>query len=78
MLVHLAWADDAHKGDMASEPAITFTAAVYKVQTLTDGGIRVTLDLPEDAIPQMAMLAQCQRDGIALDFKATASEQNQD
>lgn len=63
---------------MASEPVIAFTAAVYKVQTLTDGGIRVTLDLPEDAIPQMAMLAQCQRDGIALDFKVTASVPNQD
>ncbi len=51
--------------------AITFPAAVYKVQTLTDGGVRVTLDLPETAIPQMAMLAECQREGIPLNFTAT-------
>ena len=50
--------------------AITFPAAVYKVQTLTDSGIRVTLDLPETAIPQMAMLAECQREGIPLLFTA--------
>lgn len=60
------------------EAVIRFTAAVYKVQTLIDDGIRLTLDLPEDCIPQMAMLAECKREGIVLDFKATASEQNQD
>jgi len=78
VLVHVGWADDADEGDMASEPAITFPAEVYKVQTLTDGGIRVTLDMPEDAIPQMAMLAECKRQGIPLLFNATAIEQNQD
>lgn len=78
MLVHVARVDDKHKGDMANEPAITFPAEVYKVQTLIDGGIRVTLDLPEDCIPQMAMLAEAKRVGIALNFKATATEQNQD
>lgn len=51
---------------------ITFSAAVYKVQTLTDGGVRVTLDLPETAIPQMAMLAECQLSGIPLKFTAKA------
>lgn len=65
----------SHKVDMAAE--IKFVAAVYKVQTLTDNGIRVTLDLPETAIPQMAMLAECQRDGIPLMFAATVdSPQN--
>ncbi len=49
---------------------IVFTAAVYKVQTLIDGGVRVTLDLPEDAIPQMAMLAEARREGIPLVFRA--------
>jgi hypothetical protein len=47
--------------------AITFQAAVYKVQTLVDGGVRVTLDLPETAIMQMAQLAECQRMGVTLD-----------
>ena len=51
---------------MATTDAITFPAQVQKVQTLADGGIRVTLDLPETAIPQMAMLAECKRVGMAL------------
>lgn len=33
---------------MASK-ALVFACAVSKVQTLADGGLRVTLDLPEDA-----------------------------
>ena len=53
-----------------AEPVIKFEAIVYKVQTLADGGVRVTLDLPETAIPQMAMLAETKRDGIPLVFEA--------
>lgn len=52
--------------------AIMFAAIVYKVQTLTDHGIRITLDLPETCIPQMAMLAEVQREGIPLIFTAKA------
>lgn len=55
--------------------AITFTAQVYKVQTLVDNGIRLTLDLPETAIPQMAQLAACQREGLALRFTAVEAVQ---
>lgn len=51
---------------------IVFVAEVYKVQTLIDGGVRVTLDLPETAIPQMAMLAEARRQGLALQFEAKA------
>lgn len=54
---------------------IEFSASVYKVQTLTDNGVRVTLDLPETAIPQMAMLAECQREGIVLRFVATEADE---
>jgi hypothetical protein len=53
---------------------IQFPATVYKVQTLTDMGIRLTLDLPEDCIPQMAMLAETKRQGIALLFTAKINE----
>ena len=53
-----------------AEAVIRFEAIVYKVQTLADGGVRVTLDLPETAIPQMAMLAETKRDGIPLVFTA--------
>ena len=50
---------------------IVFTAEVYKVQTLaTDGGVRVTLNLPETAIMQMAQLAECQRFGVPLEITA--------
>ena len=55
---------------MATESKIEFEAAVYKVQTLADGGIRVTLDLPEYATPQLKALADCQRAGVYL--KVTA------
>lgn len=52
------------------KPVIRFDAIVYKVQTLSDGGIRLTLDMPETAIPQMAMLAETKREGIPLEFTA--------
>lgn len=56
---------------------IEFQAAVSQVRTLADGGIRVVLDLPEDAIPQMAMLAECKRQGIYLLFIADIYENKQ-
>lgn len=49
---------------------LEFQAVVYKVQTLVDGGIRLTLDLPETAIPQAAMLMECKREEIPLIFSA--------
>ena len=52
---------------------IKFDAVVYKLQTLADGGIRITLDMPETAIPQMAMLAETKRQGLALSFEAKVS-----
>jgi hypothetical protein len=62
------------KGGMA-ETVIRFQAAVYKVQTMAqDYTIRLTLDMPETAIPQMAMLAECQREGIPLVFEAKLDE----
>jgi hypothetical protein len=67
-------AQDVRKNE-GSLAEIRFIAEVYKVQTLVDGGVRVTLDLPETAIPQMAMLAECQRDGIPLVFVATVEEE---
>jgi hypothetical protein len=55
-----------------NKPAITFSATVEKVQTLVDGGIRVTLDLPEDAIKQAAMLMECKREMIPLKVEIKA------
>lgn len=45
---------------------IKFDAIVYKVSTLLDGGLRVTLDLPETAIKQAAELMECKRIEIPL------------
>ena len=46
---------------------IKFAAAVAKVQSLADGGLRLTLDLPEDAIMQAAQLMECKRWGAMLE-----------
>jgi hypothetical protein len=46
--------------------AVTFPAQVVKVQTLADSGLRLTLDMPESEIIAFAWLAQCKRDGVAL------------
>ena len=58
---------------MGDKAAIVFEAQVAKVQTLADGGVRVTLDLPETAITQAAMLMECKREGIELKFTAKAT-----
>lgn len=66
---------------MIEEPGngsvIHFMAVVYKVQTTADFGIRVTLDLPETAIPEMAALAMCKRLGVVLDISAQPIVQDQ-
>jgi len=50
---------------MASEAPIQFVCTVAQVRTLADGGIRVTLDLPEDAIAEAAQLMQTrQAEGV--------------
>ncbi len=49
---------------------IKFVAEVIKVETMMDGSVRVKFGLPETAIPQMAMLAECQRQGIPLQIEA--------
>lgn len=52
--------------DASSPTMIEFAATVYKVQTLVDNGIRVTLDLSEGETLTMAKLAECQRFGVGL------------
>ena len=69
MLVDIFTDAGKDEGDLA-EAVIRFEAIVYKVQTLADGGIRLTLDMPETAIPQMAMLAETKREGVPLEFVA--------
>ena len=45
---------------------ITFDAVVSKVSTLADGGIRLTLDLPETAVMAAAQMMECKRLEVAL------------
>ena len=73
MLVDVGADGRENKGGMA-EAVIRFEAIVYKVQTLADGGVRVTFDLPETCIPQMAMLAETKREGVPLVFTAKARD----
>lgn len=40
---------------------IEFVASIAKVQTLVDGGIRLTLDLPEHETLVMAQMAEMKR-----------------
>lgn len=51
---------------------IVFVASVASIKTLVDGGIRVTLDLPEDAIAQAAALMACKREQIPLKVEVKA------
>ncbi|MFH1183936.1 MAG: hypothetical protein V1755_02715 [Chloroflexota bacterium] len=46
---------------MAQVDRIEFVAAVAKIQTLADGGIRATFDLPEDAIEAASWLMTAKR-----------------
>ena len=50
---------------------LEFDAAVAKVQTLADNGIRVTLDLPETAIEAAAVLMALKRNEQALKVSVT-------
>jgi len=53
---------------------IKFVSSVWKISTLADGGIRLVLDLSEDAREIMGELAKCQQDGVALKIEATKLE----
>lgn len=55
---------------------ISFVATVAKVQTLVDGGIRVTFDMSEANTMQMAQLAECKRFEAILRIVATVEQEN--
>lgn len=60
-----------------SDP-IQFYATVQKIQTMVDSGIRVYLDLPEQAIMAAAELMACKRMGVVVDVVVTAREKEDD
>ncbi len=56
------------------DKTVTFPAQIFKVQTMQDYGIRVTLDLPETCIMQTAELMECKRAGVPLLVSVTIGE----
>ena len=55
--------------------AVTFTAAVARVQTLADGGLRFTFDAPESAVMEAAELMTYKRFGVVLRVTCERYEQ---
>ena len=49
---------------------LRFQAIVARVTTLADNGLRVTLDLPEQAVVEAAQLMELKRLGAVLDVIA--------
>lgn len=57
----------------AGDAAIRFGAQVFKVQTLVDGGIRLTLDLVSPVLPETILqLFDAREPGIILECAAVA------
>ena len=55
----------------SADDAIRFTAQVFKVQTLVDGGTRLTLDVqPDDAT--IVKLFRAKQPGVLLEVAAVA------
>jgi hypothetical protein len=54
---------------------IQFPAQIIKVQTMQDGAIRLTLDLPETQIETARLLMECRARGGLLEIAAVAIDQ---
>ena len=64
-------------GDDACQQGTRFWAIVRKVQTLTDGSLNVTLNMPEGAIPEAAELMAYQVHGVVLDVVCMPRVENE-
>lgn len=58
----------------ATNNVIRFIASVSQVKTLTDGGLRLVLDLPETAIETATKMMQAKQAGAVLEIAAVAVE----
>ena len=63
---------------MTKDPSIRFDAIVYKVQTLVDGGIRLTLDLSGTNATTIMALINAKQPGISLAVAAVAINNEED
>lgn len=61
---------------MSDAVAIAFPAEIIKVQTMVDGAIRLTLDLPADQIQTAAKLMEAKQRGAILEVAAVAVKQD--
>jgi len=50
---------------------IIVAMTVEKVQTMVDGALRVTLDMSETSVMQMAQFVECKRMGVVLKAEFT-------
>ena len=57
-----------------TEDEVSVVGAIAKVSTLADGGIRVTVDLPEDAVDVAAWLMEVRRAQEAIKVTFTRAE----
>lgn len=57
---------------MTDNQVIKFQAQVIKVQSMQDGALRVTLDMPEHLIDIAALLMESKRQGGLLEVAAVA------
>lgn len=62
---------------MSDNSTVKFWALIAKVQTMADGGIRVYLDLPENAVESAAVLMEYKRVGIVADVVITPKQGNE-
>lgn len=53
-----------------TDEAIIFPAEIIKIQTMVDGAIRITLDLPADKIAVAAKLLEANQRGATLEIAA--------
>lgn len=49
-----------------AEPLAKFTATLYKIQTLSEGGGRIALDFPSTELPKLSKLFQISGEAILL------------
>ena len=54
---------------------IHFPAQIIKIQTMQDGAIRLTMDMPETQIEVAKLLMECKMRGGLLEIAAVAIEQ---
>jgi hypothetical protein len=60
---------------MSKENVIRFSATVFQIRTLVDGGMNVTLALSDKDIKQVSQLLECRKMGAVLEVAAVPVKQ---